>query len=366
MEKNTNPFLNPDWLRLQQQYIDALSSLNPQQTGPGQYHSSEQGWNEALQHWQRSIEQFLPAEAKSLFDNILNQTRLYYSIADNFAMMLKDISAADRQTDDWRTIMASHLGKMKAQFDIDDPHAKSQTQAASWFQPYSLDAWNKAISAASVLPEGLFDNPVQDEIEKLQERLTAIPGIGPSREFQDKIASAILLWKDYQHKSREYQSVLAQLGKLALDRLEQKILGMADSSKKISSLRQVYDLWIDSNEEVFSRFAFHEDHARLYGELVNSLMQYRHKCNEITDIILGAMNLPTGVGMTTVYKRQHQMGQALRDSIDIQQKMEDSFQQLQAELARLRRQMDKSEPAGAAKHGKARPARKKKSAPKPE
>jgi len=350
MDKNFNPFLNSDWLSLQQQYIDALSSLNPQQNKSGPTHAGQQGWNEALNHWQKAVEKFLPGEGRSLFDNVLNQARLYYSIADDFAVMLRDISATDRHTEDWQAIMASHLGKMKAEFDLDDQAGKHRGPVATWFRAYPLDGWDKVTGGMSVFPEGLFGNPLEEDIEKLQERLAAIPGIGPTREFQDKIASATRLWKDYQHKYKDYHAVLSQLGKLALDRLEHKIIEMADSGKKISSLRQVYNLWIDSNEEVFGRFAFNEDHARLYGELVNAMMRYRLKCNEIVDVVLAAMNMPTGEGMNSVYRKQHQM--------------ETSLQQLQTELEHLRSRLGGVAPADAVTPPKTRTSRKKKPARK--
>jgi len=351
MDKNTNPFLNSDWLSLQQQYIDALSSLNPQQNKSASSHAGQQGWNEALNHWQKAVEKFMPGEGRSLFDNVLHQARLYYSIAEDFRVMLRDISATDRHTDDWREIMASHLGKMKSEFDFDDQTSKNQGPLASWFRAYPLDGWDKVTCGMAVFPEGPMGNPLEQDIEKLQERLSAIPGIGPTREFQDKIASATRLWKDYQHKYREYHAVLSQLGKLALDRLEQKIIEMADLGKKISSLRHIYNLWIDSNEEVFGRVAFNEDHARLYGELVNAMMRYRLKCNEIRDVVLAAMNMPTGDGMNSVYKKQHQM--------------ESSLQQLQTEIEYLRSRLGETTPSDSVTPQKTRNTRKKKPARKP-
>lgn len=338
MENNANPFLNSDWLSLQQQFIDALSSLNPDQAKTGKSKGAQPGWNEALDQCCKAADKILPGVGRSLFDNILQQTRLFYAITDNFAGLLREMSGSDRHSNDWRVILASHFAEMKAQFDADSIGSKSWNIMSSLFRSSSLDGWEKAVSGMPVFPEDIFN----DNIEKLQERLTAVPGIGPTREFQDKIARAIRLWKDYQKKSRQYHSALSQLGKLALDRLEQKIVELAEADKKISSLKQIYNLWIDSNEEVFARFAFKEEHARLYGELVNSLMHYRRQSNEIMDAILSALNMPTGAGMNTVYRRQRQMMHTLRGSIEMQKQMENSFQQLQASLNRINSNSGKS------------------------
>ncbi len=363
MENNANPFLNSDWLSLQQQFIDALSSLNPDQAKTNQSNGAQPGWNEALEHCCQAADKILPGGGKSLFDNILQQTRLYYSITDNFAGLLRDMSVADRHTDEWRAIMASHFAKMQAQFDADGNSGKTWNNMASLFRSSALDGWEKAVSGMHIFPEDIFKHSFLDDIEKLQERLTAVPGIGPTREFQDKLARAIRLWKDYQKKSRDYHSALSQLGKLALDRLEQKILELADADKKISSLKQIYNLWIDSNEEVFARFAFKQEHASLYGDLVNSLMHYRRQSNEIMDGILSAMNMPTGEGMNTVYRRQRQMMHTLRGSIEIQKQMEKSFQELQASLDRINSSTDKAKPGSSSKSAASNTKVKKKKKP---
>ncbi len=339
MEKYTNPFLSPEWQNLQQQYIDALSSLNPDLTPSSSSSSGLQGWNEALDHWQKSVEQFLPPEGASVFGNILHQTRLYYSMADDFAGMLRDISRTDQHTEDWREVMSGHLGRMKAQFDACETGHRAWSTLSPLFRPALLEGWRKLANSMSIFPEDIFENPIHDEIEKLQQRLSAIPGIGPTREFQAKLACAHRLWKQYEQRYRDYHSTLSQLGKLALDRLEQKIVRLAEAGNKITSLRQIYNLWVDANEEVFAEFALNDDYARLYAELVNALMHYRQKCNAIIDDILGNLNMPTGAGMQTVYKRQQQMRQALRDSLDRQQQMHDSLYQIQQEVERLRSSM---------------------------
>lgn len=329
MDKNKNPFLNPEWVALQQQYIEALSALNPAFSNPAQQatrHSGQPAWNNALDHWYRTVEPCIPAPGKPVFDNILNQTRTFYTMADDFAGLLQDIAHTDSKTEDWRKVMASHLGRMKVEFDT-LAAGKSSGRASSFFPAALLESWKNAAAAMSFLPGQTVENLAQESIEKLVERLAGMPGVGPAREHQDRLAEAMRLWNEYQDRLHEYESMLAGLGKLALDRLEQKILEIAENDGRIDSLRQIYDLWIDANEEVFARFAFYEDHARLYGELVNALMRFRRQFNEIMDTMLAAANMPTGAAMQTVYQRQ--------------QDMRRQFSHLQGEIEGLRNSLHK-------------------------
>ena len=339
MENTTNPFLNPEWQRLQQECIEALFSQKPRPSENPQSTHRQQVWNEALSRWSQSAREFVPEAGGKLFETVLNQSRQFYSIADNFTGLLQAMLASNRQADEWRSIMGSHFKKMKTQFDTSEmPHDPWNT-ISLLFQSPAFNHWQKAYSA--IFPQ----DAGQEDIDKLLERLSALPAFGPVREFQDKIARATHLWKAYQKKLQEYHSVLSGLGKIALDRLEQKIIELANNKNKITSLRQIYNLWIDANEEVYARFAFTEEHARLYGELVNALMACRQQCNLFMDTILGAMNMPTGEGMNTVYKRQHQMMQALRDTIEKQQQMELGLEKFQTRLERVSSSVGKAKPS---------------------
>jgi class III poly(R)-hydroxyalkanoic acid synthase PhaE subunit len=189
-------------------------------------------------------------------------------------------------------------------------------------------------------------------------RLFSLPGIGPSREFQEKVRKTILLWQEYQDNSREFQMAFAELGKLALDRLGEKISGIAAAGKKITSLKQIYALWVDANEEVFAQFACNEDYSRLYGGLVNSLMAFRRQANEVLDEILSLLNMPTLKSMNTLYKRQHDMANALRGGRDAQRHMEQELAELRAALGK--KQARPAASGQARKAGTTRPARKKK------
>lgn len=333
MDKNTNPFLNPEWLGLQQQYIDALAALNSPRDNNRQSHNNQRPWNEALEHWRKSVESFLPGDGRVLFDNVLDQTRAFYSIADDFAALLQQISA-NPDSEDWQNIMAQHFGRMKTQFDALTAD-KQLDNDFPFFQSPLFDGWKKAVGTMSVLPEQMIGG-FHDDAGKFFKRFLAMPGLGPAREFREKLADATLLWNEYETKLHEYQSVLAQIGKLALDRLEQKIIELAENEARISSLKQLYSLWVDANEEVFADFAFTGDHSRYYSGLVNALMQYRQKFNQILDEVLGLVNMPNNAAMQTVYKREQQMRHSLRDFADMQHRMQEQLQQLRAELDRLR------------------------------
>lgn len=360
MDKNNNPFLSPEWLSMQQQYIDALTSLKPDLDASGYQGSNQHAWKEALDYWRQSVEKLLPDNInnKSIFDAIIAQTSGYYAIADQFAALLREISTTDKDSNDWQTVMANHFGKMKAAIDMHNhANAASDNQTAfSWTQP--LESWKKAMASMPVLPDELLELLQKGTDGNLFTGFATTPGIGPTREYQEKILTATRLWEKYQENLKEYNLAFGELSKLALDKLETKIIERAHTGKKISSLREFYNLWIEANEQVFAAFAFNEDYSRLYGNLVNSLMAFKHHYDGILDDVLPLLNLPTRQSMQTVYKRQQQVRKQIRRTVDTNEQITRTLHQLNAELQDLRsqiateKQSTGNKRAGAGKHKK--------------
>jgi len=345
MDKASNPFLNSEWINLQKQYIDALSSFKPEQPTADNYGGNHQAWKEALDYWWKSAGKLLPDNSRSVFESVLGQGSAFYAFADQFAVILQEISASDKASNDWQAIMANHLDKMKSGLDSYNASMMDPAHASAFAWPQPLESWKQVMAAMAIVPEEVFEYLEKSSEDNVFASLAAVPGIGFTREFQDKLLEAGRLWKIYQQCHREYSSAFTELSKLALDRLGEKIVECARSGKKIRSLKEVYNLWIDASEEVFAEFAFNEDYSLLYGKLVNSLMAFKRHNDSIVDDFLPLLNLPSRQSMQTVYKRQQQMRNELRNATEIQQAIENSLQQLRSDMQALQGRLTPDKPA---------------------
>ncbi len=350
MENKSSPFFHPDWLKLQQQYTDAFASMGAEQSGDSGKHPP---WQDFLNQWRQTLDKDLPGSVKPLFANIQQQSTVFYSLADEFASLLNTIKTAGPTSGDWRSLLADFIAGLKRQFDNVGMDNKGWSSMSSFLRSPLHYGWWQAMQSSTPFVDTLFETASNQSHEKMQQYFSMMPGFGPTREFQEKLSQAGLLLQDYQKHYQTYQQALTKLGKQSLDRLEQKIVDLANAQQKITSLRQIYNLWIDASEETYSRHAFDDGHAIMYANLVNALMKYRLQSNVIMDMVLEVMNLPTSAGMNTVIKRQQQM--------------RNSVQQFQSELDQIRRTVKKKTGAGSSPVArKPVAARKKKTTPKPE
>jgi hypothetical protein len=149
-------------------------------------------------------------------------------------------------------------------------------------------------------------------ISSIADQFLSSPGLGYSREAQDKAKHAIKLWTDYQQNYQEYQSVMAGLNQDALELMRKRILEMSTNGEDISSIRQMYDLWVDSNEKVYAEYVYTEEYAELNGRLVNSMMAFKKQSQAITEDALSSMNLPTTSSVDELARRHYELRKQMK------------------------------------------------------
>jgi polyhydroxyalkanoate synthesis regulator phasin len=177
-----------------------------------------------------------------------------------------------------------------------------------------FETWTRTVSGFSVLPgdflqalkpEGL--RQVTDEVHDQIGRFLSVPSVGYTREWQDQNQRGVRLVLDYQRASQEYLNAHARLGVDTIERFSKRVMERAETGQEITSLREVYDLWVDAGEAAYSEFVLTEEYAAIYGRLVNALMALKHHSQHLVDEAVGAANLPTRRDMTTLQCRQQEV-----------------------------------------------------------
>ena len=198
----------------------------------------------------------------------------------------------------------------------------------------------------------------EDGIGRLRARLLSMPGLGYGRETQDKLQELLRLWGDYQDNYQEYQSAMTRLNQQSLALMRKAVIKLSRNNEDIGSMKQLYDLWIESNERAYGEYVFTDEYAELNGRLVNSLMAFRQKQNEIGEAILTAMNMPTMSAMNTLERRQHRLRKQIKTLEAELQALKSPQQAASAAVAPAKAARDKVARAGPTEKQAKRPKRK--------
>lgn len=151
-----------------------------------------------------------------------------------------------------------------------------------------------------------------DAYEATFGRVLASPAVGYSRETTERLLRGFDAWVEMNRASVDFQTELANTGSRAMETLMRKLVAMSEEDEKITTLRQFYDLWLETAEtayyELFSTGSF----ATLQGRFVNATMQYRRRQGELLDEIMAAVGLPGRKEVDQVHRHVYDLRVELR------------------------------------------------------
>ena len=289
-------------------------------------------WQTSLQDWwtqfsQHSTSTYLPA-----FEKIVDQSRLFFQLAEK----LKDYDATQRDGD-WQDNLDQIFSSIKQSFDV-----QNGSESAQLFWQMPLANWQRTVSALSSLPGDAFSAAALhgefDPHARLDQFLST-PGLGYAREHQAEYQKLAKLLLDYQKAHQKYTSFFVEINKQSLDCMRDRLLARTQEDEPITSVRGLYDLWIDCSEQVYARNVMTEDYAKMHGEMINALMALKHQGARMMDDFAAMLNLPTREEMDTIHKRfqssrrehksmQHELLAARRRADDLAGRLDKVLQKI--------------------------------------
>jgi class III poly(R)-hydroxyalkanoic acid synthase PhaE subunit len=156
-------------------------------------------------------------------------------------------------------------------------------------------------------------NVFMDTFETSAGRLTAVPAVGYTREFQEKVARAFETWVDVRRSEVEFRTELVNAGFRALEGLVRELVERGERGEKIETFRGLFDLWVTIAEKTYFEIANTESFAEIQGRLVNAAMQYRIREREITETVLKGWHLPTRRELDDAYRHLHELKAEVRN-----------------------------------------------------
>lgn len=184
----------------------------------------------------------------------------------------------------------------------------------------ALDRWLDAVSGADsaafqsfampaegfkgMMPPGGAMDPAQ---------LLSMPTLGYSREHQAAQQKLVRSQMEFQKANARYNAQLEKALRDAAGRFRDRLTSAAEPGKQVSSLRGLYDLWVDAAEEAFAEVAFSLEFRQVYGELVNALMRSRQAYLEVTEPVMKMAGVPTRGELDDTARQLHDLRREVAD-----------------------------------------------------
>lgn len=278
----------------------------------------------------------------------------------------QDTSAKMEAGEEWQQTLHNYTDKMREQFtqSADAAFKAGQDSSTLWkiyqeqlqkmMQPWEA-WWQQAPSMFSqsmsgknaILPE--LGNLYNSVFEQMMLPFLQSPAMGLTRELEHKMRSGFVLWQEYRQAEYNYQMQLIDAWILTFERVQKELATLAEQSKSIDTLEELGTLWINAAEDGFGEVLASDAYIQAQGNMVNSLMRFRIFQQEMMEIVLKQMDLPTRREMDAAHRYNYEVRKdvkalkkqlvAVQGSNDDAKELQETISALKEEVANLKQQL---------------------------
>ena len=317
-----------NWSDAQKRYWNAwaeLAKMGQPESKPAE--QSEPMWGQGLDQWWNAVSQYAtPGPTKEVFQRTVAMGKTYMSLAESLfnvqGSKLQDMEAVDA----WIRNLESSFRHWQAQLDAGKftVHEFGMGQSV-------IDGWQRVLKSLGVqVPEGMGNGlqmPISSHWQEHINKLLSTPAVGMNRETQQRWQQLLKLMTNYQESANDYLQAFAKQGLSSVAVLRERINVLRDKGENIKTLRQLYDLWVEVNEESYSKFAMTADYQSVYGEMVNNLVALKQGINAELEEQYRSANIPTRSELKAAYKSQMELR---RENRALRQQLQDLTRKVDA------------------------------------
>jgi class III poly(R)-hydroxyalkanoic acid synthase PhaE subunit len=298
-----------NWSDAQQRYWNAWSDLSTMGKVTGAQPSfSTPAWTQGLEQWWKAVSPHTSqGSATDAFQRMVEMGKVYMNLAENAYNVQQSGKSGEEAMNAWMDAMENGFRQCCTQLDMSKfgAHGFGVGQAA-------MDSWQRVLSSMGMqafqsVGAGGFHMPTSENWSEQFSKVLATPAVGYNRESQERLQALTQLGANYQEAMDEYLKAFAKQGIESVQALRERVALLRAEGKRIESLRELYDLWVDVNEQVYAKFAMTDEYQVVYGDLVNALMELKQGINGQLDSLYVSANLPTRAEMNVAFQKQQEV-----------------------------------------------------------
>ncbi len=194
MTDTSFPFLNDEWMRLQERYWKAWTDLDAFNPGFGMPNASAvQPWNQALDQWWRAVSPTVPTTTQDFFGHLVEQGKGFFKLSENLVTTITEMSKNAGSLEDWRHLLDKSLADLKTAVGTVTPDGQETLGQMMSFWELPMDNWQRTASVMSGMPGDVLQPfkslTLHQQMVPMREHMNkflSVPGVGYSREHQEQ------------------------------------------------------------------------------------------------------------------------------------------------------------------------------------
>ncbi len=143
--------------------------------------------------------------------------------------------------------------------------------------------------------------------EKTLGTLAQMPLLGSTREFNHTLIQTFDAWAKLYPTNTDYQLLIAEIQLQSFAELMRELNLLAAKGEKIEDWQQFQQLWSRVADKVFEQAFCSEDNLKVRGRLINATNHYKLRQQELMEMWMNSINLPTRSEVDEVHKTIYEL-----------------------------------------------------------
>lgn len=250
------------------------------------------GWNEAVGWWSQ-LARGGRTDTNDMLDRFNSQARGWFA---QMQQLSTQFSGQDSSAAEIARVWKQALGDNPFANVLQGMQGPGQQGVEQWFQQVA---------------------PYLQAMQQNGKGLLGLPTFGITREHQQRWQQLAQAQLDHQQYSKAYQDLMAEAGKKAFERFEDKLAEHSEPGRQLGTARALFDLWIDAAEEAYAEIALSPKFREVYGEFVNSQMRVRAAVQNEIEETCGLLGIPGRTEVDGAHRKIVQLERELRRLRDV-------------------------------------------------
>jgi len=142
--------------------------------------------------------------------------------------------------------------------------------------------------------------------------IPGMPALGPTRESQESMQRLAQLGARFAQAQMQVSGHWNDIIGKALRELGERLTPKLSSGTAPASMKEVYDLWVDSAETVYAQAARGTAFVQAQAELTNSMSQLRSAQRDLLEEWARQFDLPTRAELNSIHQQLRDLKAALQ------------------------------------------------------
>lgn len=138
-------------------------------------------------------------------------------------------------------------------------------------------------------------------------RFVGMPGVGFTRELEEKMAKGYKAWSEARQAMDEYQLLVADAWSGVMEEVLREMMKRAEKGQPIESVRDLIRMWTTAADNSFDKVFRSEKYAEVQGKFVTTYMHYRIEEQQIVDEMLKYSHIPTRTEVDEAHRNIYEL-----------------------------------------------------------